>query len=214
MALCGSTVPKERENKGYTVYVEIPKKMKERMGFLEEIDRRDRSDGTDRLRRLRQIPPDTGKFLALLAANCPDGQFVEIGTSAGYSSLWISLALKPRGIRLKTFEILAAKAALARETFKLSGVDDDVELIEGDFLHQHTRVSNISFCFIDCEKDLYVPCFDLVAGKMLSGGLIVADNAIDHYDSVKPMMERAERDNRFDCLMVPIGKGEFVCRRK
>jgi len=196
------------------MFREIPKQMKDRMSFLEEIDKRDRADGTGRLERLRQIPPETGKFLALLAANCPEGQFVEIGTSAGYSSLWISLALRPRGIRLITFEILPAKAALARETFRFSGVEDIVELIEGDFLQQHNRVSNISFCFIDCEKDLYVPCFDLVAGKMRSGGLIVADNAIDHYDSVKPMMDKAERDDRFDCLLMRIGKGEFVCRRK
>jgi len=196
------------------MFLEIPEKMKERMSFLEEIDRRDRVDGTDRLKRLRQIPPGTGKFLALVASNCPIGKYIEIGTSAGYSSLWITLALKPRGIRLKTFEILPAKAALARETFKLSGVGNDIEFIEGDFFLGSNALSDIAFCFIDCEKDLYQRCFDVVAGKMKSGGMIIADNAIDHYDSIKPMMERAERDDRFDCLMIPIGKGEFVCRRK
>ncbi|MHC1782243.1 MAG: hypothetical protein AB9891_05685 [Anaerolineaceae bacterium] len=64
----------------------------DRMKVLEEQDSRDRQDGTDRLKRLRQIPPETGKFLALLAAGAPEGEFVEIGTSAGYSALWIALA--------------------------------------------------------------------------------------------------------------------------
>ena len=52
----------------------------ERMRLLEQIDARDREDGTPRAQRLRQIPPDTVKFLALLAANAPEGVFLEIGT--------------------------------------------------------------------------------------------------------------------------------------
>ena len=54
-----------------------------RMHYLEEIDRRDRQDGTPRLQRLRQVPAETGRFLAILAAIAPDGPCLEIGTSAG-----------------------------------------------------------------------------------------------------------------------------------
>ncbi len=63
----------------------IPKPIRDRMEFLEETDTRDRQDGTPRLERLRQIPPKTGRLLALMAASAPQGEFVEIGTSAGYS---------------------------------------------------------------------------------------------------------------------------------
>lgn len=189
--------------------------MKQRMQLLEDLDRRDRSDGTEQLKRLRQIPPETGKFLALLAAACPDaGDFIEIGTSAGYSSLWISLALHQRGKKLKTFEILPEKIALAKETFRTAGVEHLVELIEGDVLEKGSALGGITFCFLDCEKHLYEQCFDLVSSKLVSGGLLIADNAIDHYDALKWMIEKAQNDDRFDCLTVPIGKGEFVCRRK
>ena len=61
------------------MFNEINEKMKLRMKYLENIDRGDRTDGTEKLRRLRQIPPETGKFLSLLASNCPDGNFIEIG---------------------------------------------------------------------------------------------------------------------------------------
>ncbi len=54
------------------------------MDELEKKDAADRVDGTARFERLRQIPPVTGKFLALLAASTPDGAWIEIGTSAGY----------------------------------------------------------------------------------------------------------------------------------
>ena len=156
--------------------------MKQRMQLLEGIDTRDRSDGTEQLKRLRQIPPETGKFLALLAAACPDGgEFVEIGTSAGYSSLWISLALHQRGRKLKTFEILPEKIALATETFRIAGVEHLIELIEGDFLEKGSALREIAFCFLDCEKHLYEKCFDLVSSKLVSGGLLIADNATDHF---------------------------------
>jgi predicted O-methyltransferase YrrM len=54
----------------------------------------------------------------------------------------------------------------------------------------------------------------MIATKLVRGGLLIADNAIDHADAMKPLMEKAQSDDRFDCLTVPIGKGEFVCRRK
>ena len=196
------------------MFSEITQEMKDRMAFLENIDKNDRTDGTAKLKRLRQISPETGKFIAILAANCPDGEFMEIGTSAGYSSLWISLVLKERKRKLKTFEILPEKVLLARETFRFANVNYYIELIEGDFLEKYHGIENIAFCFLDCEKHLYEKCFDIVSEKLLPGGLIIADNAINHYESIKPMIDKAESDERFDCSIVSIGKGEFICRRK
>lgn len=196
------------------MFNEISPQMKSRMTFLEQIDKKDRSDGTERLKRLRQIPPKTGKFLALLAANCPEGEFIEIGTSAGYSTMWISLALKNRNEILRTFEVLPEKIQLAKETFSQAEIKHKVDLIEGDFLSNTNGISSISFCFLDCEKHLYDSCYDIVSEKLIPGGILIADNAINHYKSLKNMMEKAEKDDRFDCLTIPLGKGEFICRRK
>jgi caffeoyl-CoA O-methyltransferase len=76
------------------MFREISLNMKQRMEFLEEMDKHDRLEGTEQFKRLRQIPPETGRFLALMASNTPDGNFIEIGTSAGYSTMWISLGAK------------------------------------------------------------------------------------------------------------------------
>ncbi len=62
------------------MFHEIPKEMKKRMLYLEQVDASDRIDGTERLKRLRQIPPETGKFLSILAANCPAGEYIERST--------------------------------------------------------------------------------------------------------------------------------------
>jgi caffeoyl-CoA O-methyltransferase len=195
------------------MFNEITSAMRERMAYLEDLDKKDRDDGTPRMRRLRQIPPETGKFIALLASACPPGQFVEIGTSAGYSTMWLSLAARERNIKVKTFELLEEKILMARETFKKAGIEDVVELIEGDALLNIRQVEDVAFCFLDCEKEMYEPCWEIMADKIVKGGLLVADNAINHYQTIRPMIEKALNDDRFDGLVVPIGKGELVCRR-
>ena len=197
------------------MFIEISELMKRRKKELETIDEKDRKDGTERLKRLRQIPEETGKFLSLYAANLTNnGDWIEIGTSAGYSTMWLSLAAKEAGRRIKTFEILDDKFQMAKETIQVTGIHEYVELIHGDFLKNSGKIGNVAFCFLDCEKHLYEECFNIVSEKMLSGAVLIADNAINHYESLKNMIDKAESDTRFDCMTVPIGKGEFICRRK
>lgn len=191
----------------------MPELIKQRMRTLEAIDARDRQDGTPHLQRMRQIPPETGKFIALLAATAPEGKFIEIGTSAGYSTLWLSLAGRERGCKITTFEILEEKVRLAEVTFRLAGVEDTVELIAGDALDYLADIQNIAFCFLDAEKEIYGACYEAVVPNMVSGGLLVADNAISHGATVQPMIERSLADERVDALVVPIGKGELLCRK-
>ncbi len=185
----------------------------ERMAFLEQRDAQDRTDGTPRSRRLRQIPPETGKFIALLAASTPPGPWIEIGSSAGYSTLWLALACLYTGRRMTTYEVSEDKAKLARETMKLTGVDAFVDLIVGDAREHISGHSNISFCFLDAEKEIYADCYEAVVPRLTVGGLFVADNAVNHYETLKPMLDRALADIRVDALIVPIGKGELVCRK-
>ena len=93
------------------------------MRELEVRDERDRNDGTPQLERLRQITPDTGRLIALWAASTPAGAMIEVGTSAGYSALWLALACRITSRQLTTFEILPEKARQARATFDRNGRD-------------------------------------------------------------------------------------------
>jgi caffeoyl-CoA O-methyltransferase len=191
----------------------IPEFIKKRMQYLEELDQKDRLDDTPRMERLRQIPPVTGRFVSLLAASAPKGEYLEIGTSAGYSALWISLACRLLGRKLTTFEILKEKVKIAVETFIQTNTTDIIELIEEDARKHIPNYKNISFCFLDAEKEVYDDCYDLLIPNMIKGGILVADNAINHYETLKPMLEKALSDDRVDVLIVPIGKGELVCRK-
>jgi len=191
----------------------IPDNLTKRMKFLEDIDSKDRHDGTPRLERLRQIPRETGKFISILAASAPVGKFLEIGTSAGYSTLWIALACKSLGYKVTTFEILKEKAKLAEKTFKETNMEDYIELILGDARDYINNYKNIAFCFLDAEKEVYSECYDLIIPNMVKGGILIADNAINHHETLKPMLDRVLADDRVDALIVPIGTGELLCRK-
>ena len=185
----------------------------ERMQYLEKIDSKDREDGTPRNLRLRQIPPETGKFLALLAANAPEGLFVEIGTSAGYSTLWLVLAAQMLGRKVITFEMLPEKITSANETFRSAGVESFVELITGDARDYLEKFEEIAFCFLDAEKEIYGEIYEMVVPRLCKGGLLMADNAINHRKTLEPMLKRALHDVRVDALVIPIGKGVLLCRK-
>jgi caffeoyl-CoA O-methyltransferase len=192
----------------------IRESIRARMVHLEQIDAQDRTDGTPRLQRLRQVPAETGKFIALLAASAPAvGEILEIGTSAGYSTLWIAMACEQTGRRVTTFEILPAKAVLARETFRLAQVEGVVNFVEGDARKALSGFEAISFCFLDAEKEIYAECYDAIVPRLVKGGLLVADNAINHQEALRSMLEMALADPRVDAMIVPIGKGELVCRK-
>ena len=117
------------------------------------------------------------------------------------------------GQTMITFEVLPEKAKLARKTFQVAQVEGIVKLIEGDARNYLSQYSNIAFCFLDAEKEIYGECYEIVVPKLVRGGLLVADNAINHREILQPMLDRALSDEQVDGLIVPIGKGEQVRRK-
>jgi len=144
------------------VFHHIPSEVLARMRELERMASAEKRQNTPHLERLRQIPSATGRFLALVAATAPEGAFIEIGTSGGYSALWISLACRALGRGLTTFEVAEAKVTLATETFRKAGLDDIVSIVSGDAREHLGGQSDVAFCFLDTEKNLYEECYEAV----------------------------------------------------
>lgn len=195
------------------MFHDIPDAILDRMRELEALDAADRRDGTPLRRRLRQITADTGRFLAILAASAPPGRLIEIGTSAGYSTLWLALAATATDRAVTTFELLEEKADKARDTLRRADLEAQVTLIRGDARDWLPDLGDIGFCFLDAEKEIYADCYATVVPNLVRGGLLVADNVISHRKALRPFVDRALTDERVDAVVVPVGKGELVCRR-
>jgi predicted O-methyltransferase YrrM len=123
------------------------------------------------------VPRADGELLRSLVLGQRAMHVVEIGTSTGYSGLWLLLGLLETGGRLTTFEFDAGRARKAREIFAEAGMADRVVLVEGD---AHEKVSTlkagIDLVFIDADKEGYLDYLKKLLPLVRPGGLVVAHN--------------------------------------
>jgi len=123
------------------------------------------------------VPREDGRLLRVLAQAIGAKRAVEIGTSNGYSAIWIALALKSTGGHLVTHEIDPGRAARARANFERAGVADLITVVLGD-AHEKVRELEgpIDLLFIDADKPGYLDYLEQCLPKVRPGGLILAHN--------------------------------------
>lgn len=184
------------------------------MAELQARDAADRVNGTPLSNRLRAIAPEVGQFLLTLAISARAVTIVEVGTSSGYSTLWLAMAAARTGGRVTTFEVDPAKLAIARRTFATARVEPFVDLREGDGGEGLTHFAGLAdLVFIDSEKDDYLRLLGPAINALRLGGLLVADNLISHASALEEFRARALADPHLSGLVVPIGGGELVAAR-
>lgn len=150
---------------------------------LEDLDANQRKG-------MMNVPVEDGKLLRVLAEAVGAKNAVEIGTSNGYSGLWLCLALEASGGKLTTFEIDAKRASLARENFKRAGVDKIVTVVEGDAHEQITKLKDpIDLLFIDAEKEGYADYLKKLLPLVRPGGLILAHNTTNGRAAMKEYLD-------------------------
>ncbi|MGH7854958.1 MAG: O-methyltransferase [Candidatus Binatia bacterium] len=188
------------------MFHDISDGMQQVMRALEEQVARDQPS-------LRSVSEDVGRCLSLLALSAPPGAFLELGSSGGYSSLWLSLAARARGVTLTTVDLNEKKVALARENISRAGAADSVEVCHGDAFDYATRFDNIAFCFSDIEPpELNAKVYEQVVPRLAPGGWLVIDNVTSPRIQ-KDLLNRAENDPRVDSVLLPFPKGDLICRK-
>lgn len=126
---------------------------------------------------MMNVPPNDGRFLRLLVEAVNAKHVVELGTSNGYSGLWMLLALKRTGGKLTTYEIDTHRAALARQNFDRAGVGDIATIVIGDAHEEVPKLKEqIDIMFLDADKEGYIDYLNKLLHLVRPGGLIVAHN--------------------------------------
>lgn len=196
------------------MFHDIPEAIRARMQQLEALDAEQRRQGLPAIQRLCAITPDTGRFLALMASCSPPGDLVEVGTAGGYSTLWLALASMKSVRKLITIELREHKAEWARETFAAAGASSKIDLILGDAIDHLPKIHNVAFLFLDAIEHSHIDFYELAMPNLVSGGLVVADNVISNREDCAPFVAHVMADPRVDAMVVPIGKGELLCRKR
>jgi len=130
-----------------------------------------------RVHRYLSVPPEDGRLLRVLAESIGAKHVVELGTSTGYSGLWLLLALSRTGGRLTTFEADRGRQQMARSNFERAGLLPLVTLVLGDAHAEAAKLSDpIDLLFIDADKDGYLDYLRKLRALVRPGGLIVAHN--------------------------------------
>ena len=158
------------------------------------------------------ITADTGVFFSILLKAIRARRVLEVGTSAGFSTLWLADAIGKKG-RLTTIEMDPRKVERARKNFKQAGVDRLVEVKQGVALDVLcTLRGKFDFVLLDADKENIIKYFDLVLPLVRAGGIIAADNML-FPPPYRPMMKkyaRHVRKHNVQSVTVPIGMGEEI----
>lgn len=125
----------------------------------------------------RNVPPEDGRLLRIMAESMNARNIIEIGTSTGYSAIWMGLALQKTGGKLTTYEIDAGRAATARANFKRAGMADIITLVEGNAHEEVTSLKDpIDIIFLDADKQGYIDYLNKLLPLVRPGGLVIAHN--------------------------------------
>lgn len=165
------------------------------------------------------IDRNTANFLNMLIKIHNSKNALEIGTSNGYSGIWLADALKHTGGKLTTIEFWDKRQSVAKENFRLCNVDDIIETKLGSALLILDEMSGeieqglrepFDFIFIDANKLEYIQYFHKVDPLLKSGGIIAADNTISHAKKVEPYLKALVEHPSYQNQMLNFEAGLFV----
>lgn len=159
------------------------------------------------------VPRPDGELLHLLVEATHAISVLEVGTSHGYSTLWMGLALEETGGQLTTIEIDPARHALARRHVAEAGLSPRVRLLLGDAHREVAKLSGpFDFVFLDADKEGQVDYFQkLYPGRLAPGGLLAVHNAIRQASSMREYLDLVRRHPDFDSMTVSATMDDGFC---
>ncbi|UYG08676.1 O-methyltransferase [Halomonas sp. M4R1S46] len=165
--------------------------------------------------RMLNITPATGEFLGVLVRATGARQILEVGTSNGYSTLWLAEAALATGGRVTTVEWATDKWVKAGENFAAAGVDGVIESLHADAekVLERQDEASLDLIFLDADRARYPGWWPMLRRVLCPGGLLVMDNATSHAEQVAPFVALVEDDPAFVSSLVPVGKGELLATR-
>ncbi len=162
------------------------------------------------------IPAATGKFFYNLVLISKAKNILEVGTSNGYSTIWLGEAAKQNKGKVTTIEISESKVKMAKGNFERAKLNNLINIIHGDALKEIPKLKEkYDFMFIDAIKRDYIKYLKLNEKNLKKKSIIIADNAIIFKDKMKHYLNYLQNNKNYSSVLVPIGTGvEFSIKVK
>jgi predicted O-methyltransferase YrrM len=164
---------------------------------------------TERAACWRNLHPDSAALIALLVRAKQARKVLEVGTSNGYSTLWLADAVRDTGGSLRTLEIDKARKKAARQNLREAKLEDFVRMEvcdAGEFLRDYPKYFDV--VLLDADRSQYTaywPHLQRILTK--PGSLLVVDNVLSHADEVQAFIALVEADKNFSSMVLDIGAG-------
>ncbi len=182
---------------------------------LGEIGRRHDAEETEHSRRFLKITPETGQFLAILVGAMRAARILEIGTSNGYSTIWLAWAASRTSGHVTTVERSVDKVAMARTNLRRAGVADRVTVREGVALDVLSGLPGpYDLIFLDADRPNYLAYLGRIVPLLRPGGVLVTDNVVSHANELREFLHAVQSDPALETVILPLGNGQAVSYKR
>jgi predicted O-methyltransferase YrrM len=169
---------------------------------------------SDRLARFRNVEPETAELLGVLVRAIRAARVLELGTSNGYSTIWLADAVESVRGRIVSVDVDAERIALARDNLGRAGLEAELRVADAADTLAESASGAWDVIFLDAERDAYAGYWPHLLRVLRDGGLLVVDNVISHADEVAPFLALVSVEPTATSTQVPIGAGVQLIVKK
>ncbi len=188
--------------------------VREVLAAMERLGRENDARETDRARKFFNLDPETAQLLSILVRSSGARRVLEVGTSNGYSTIWLASAAAETGGQIVSIERNPEKQIMARQNLVRAGLAEHVALILGEAT---TVVRDLAgpfdFVFFDADRVSAPEQLKFLVPKLAPWALIAADNAISHPDEISGYLSAISGAEGFEHMVLPVGKGLSLAYR-
>ncbi|QBD83233.1 methyltransferase domain-containing protein [Ktedonosporobacter rubrisoli] len=166
-------------------------------------------------RKMLNLEPPTAQLLSILVRSSRRTNILEIGTSSGYSTIWLAWATQTVGGHVTSIDRSAEKHALADTNLRRAHLRETVDLICGDASEIVARLTGpFDFVFFDADRRSAPNQLELIVPKLTPDAFILADNVNSHPDEIAGYLAAIEKLTQFEHTIIPVGKGLSLAYRQ
>jgi predicted O-methyltransferase YrrM len=178
------------------------------LSALERRDEKERMRGVAGSERLNILDPDSAKYISIIAIAKKAQTIVEVGSGAGYSTLWLAYAASVTGGKVATCEIDPARAGEVKANLAGAGLADYAEVLIGDARETlRGRVEPVDLLLIDADFGQYETYFDVVYKRMGIGSVVIANNVVAAENELADYVTYVQNHPNLESVTIPLGQG-------